>query len=153
MAKVIVVGIKCDRPFDDIIEHFRGLGGDVILFDPKHVFGRDHILSAVIHAERAFLRGVNRSRSLITETILYAAGERQISKAIAKIRPADGCNELAAAVFDIDELCLDKIDAAVDDSLLECTPDKVKGTEFDIPGISPEDLAIEMVAMVDIQKQ
>jgi KEOPS complex subunit Cgi121 len=153
MANVTVVGIRCDRPFDDIVSHFHDLGGDVILFNPKYVFGRDHILSAVMHAERAFERGMNRSRSIITETILYTAGERQISKAIAKMRPADGCKELVAAVFDVDDICLDRIGAAVDNDLVKCTHDKIKGTDLDVPGVPPEDLALEMVAMMDIQKQ
>jgi len=150
---VTVIGIRCDLPFSEIIDHFRGLGGDAVLLNPKYVCGRDHILSAVMHAERAFAQGTNRSKSVITETILYAACERQISKALAKMRPEEGCSGMAAAVFGVTDLCLDRIKASADDSLLECTDEKAKCLGIYVPGIPPEDLILEMVAVMDIQKQ
>ena len=150
---VTVIGIRCDLPFDDIVAHFRELGGDVVLLNPKYVCGRDHILSAVMHAERAFAQGTNRSKSVITETILYAACERQISKALAKMRPEEGCGGMAAAVFGVSDLRLDMIKAVSDDSLLECTDEKAKCLGISVPGIPPEDLILEMVAVMDIQKQ
>jgi len=154
MANVTVIGIRCERPFSVIVDHFIGLGGDVILMDQRYVCGRDHILSAVMHAERAFEHGTNRSKTLLTETILYAAGERQISKALAKMRPEDGCGEMVAAVFGVSDLRLDAIGAVRDDDIFKCTNEKIKGlgleTSDDIP---PEDLVLEMVAMMDVQKQ
>jgi KEOPS complex subunit Cgi121 len=154
MVNVTVIGIRCGLPFDDIVKHFRSMGGDVILMDPGHVCGRDHIFSAVMHAERAFLHGTNRSKTLMTETLLYAAGERQISKALEKMRSKDGAEEMAAAVFDVGDLHLDAINAAADDSILKCTKAKAEALGLDPCGmISPEDLVLEMVATVDIQKQ
>jgi len=154
MANVTVIGIKCGRSFDEIVKHFQELGGDVILMDPEYVCGRDHILSAVMHAERAFEHGTNRSKSLLTETLLYAAGERQISKALAKMRPKDGCKEMAAAVFGVVDMELDKIGAVVDDKILKCTKEKLKNLGISASGTIPlDDLALEMVATVDIQKQ
>ena len=150
---VTVIGIRCDLPFDDIVTHFRGLGGDAVLLSSEYVCGRDHVLSAVMHAERAFAQHTNRSRSIITETILYAAGERQISKALAKMRPEEGCGGMAAAVFGVDDLHLDRIGAVIDDSLLECTEEKAKKLGVYVPGIPPEDLVLEMIAVMDIQKQ
>jgi KEOPS complex subunit Cgi121 len=154
MVNVTVAGIRCSVPFNDIIEHFRGLGGDVILMNPEFVCGRDHLLSAAAHAERAFRHGTNRSKTLLTETILYAAGERQISKALAKMRPGAGCEELVAVVFDVDDLRLDMIGAVIDDEIVRCTGEKAERLGLDVSaGVPLEDLALEMVAMVDLQKQ
>ena len=154
MADVTVIGIKCDSSFDDIIRHFQDLGGDVILMEPMCVCGRDHILSAVMHAERAFAHGTNRSKSLLTETILYAACERQISKALAKMRPKDGCREMVAVVFDVKDPCLEKIGAVADESLVSCNEEKAKHMGLYTDGTVPaEDLILEMVAMMDLQKQ
>ncbi|MDR2866854.1 MAG: hypothetical protein LBV13_05600 [Methanomassiliicoccaceae archaeon] len=154
MADVTVIGMRCRLPFNEMIEHFRGLGGDVILMDPAYVCGRDHILSAVMHAERAFANGTNRSKTLLTETILYAAGERQISRALEKMRPKNMTDGVAAAVFDVADLRLEMIGAVVDDDILTGTREKAENLGLDMPGnISAEDLALEMVATVDIQKQ
>jgi len=154
MANVTVLGIRCGSSFDKIIKHFQDLGGDVILMDPGYVCGRDHILSAVMHAERAFEHGTNRSKALLTETILYAAGERQISKALAKMRPKEGREDMIAAVFDVSDLRLDGIGAVIDDRLLECTKEKLKGLGVAASDTIPlDDLVLEMVATVDIQKQ
>ncbi|MDR0334863.1 MAG: hypothetical protein LBH69_03140 [Methanomassiliicoccaceae archaeon] len=154
MANVVVLGIRCGRSFDDIVKHFHALGGDVILMNPEYVCGRDHILSAVMHAERAFEHGTNRSKALLTETLLYAAGERQISRALSKMRPKDGCSEMVAAVFDVSELRLDAVGAVADDGILKCTKEKLKNLGIAPSGTIPlDDLALEMVATVDIQKQ
>ena len=154
MVSVNVIGIRCGRPFDDIVAHFQKMGGDVALMNPRYVCGRDHILSAVMHAERAFLHGTNRSRTLLTETILYSAGERQISRALKKMRPEDGCNEMVAVVFNVADLNLEMIGAVADDRILRCTKEKAKDLGLDVSGdVSPEDLVLETVAVVDIQKQ
>ena len=73
-----VAGIKGDAPFDVIVGHFVSMGGECVLMDPDMICGRDHVLSALIHAERAFSEGTNRSRTLPTEIIMYCAWERQI---------------------------------------------------------------------------
>ena len=155
MERLYVVGMICERPFTEIAEHFRKLGGDAVLMDPAYVCGKDHILSAVMHAERAFEQGTNRSRTLLTEILLYAAGERQISKAMDKMRPKNGVREIAAAVFGLTgDLRLDEINAVPDDTVLKCSPDKLKRMNISSAhGIPREDLVLEMVAAVDIQKQ
>jgi len=153
MDDVRIVGIRCNRSFDDILKHFIGLGGEVILMDPAHVYGKDHIISAMMHAERAFRNGTNRSKTMLTETILYAAGERQISKALAKMKPKEGCEAMVAATFGIKDLRLDMIEATEDDSMIACTPEKAERLGIDPLNIRLEDRALEMVAMMDIQKQ
>ncbi len=54
-------------------------------FDAQVVYGKDHIVSAVMHAKRAFQQGTNATNTLALEILLYAAGERQIQKAIKKM--------------------------------------------------------------------
>ena len=74
-----VIGMRGNTSFDEIITHFTTMGGEIVLMDPDMVVGKDHIISAAIHAERSFSEGTNRSKTILTEIILYAAWERQIS--------------------------------------------------------------------------
>lgn len=153
MTSVQVVGLRGDFSFDDAVRHFTGMGGEVVLFDPSVVCGKDHIVSAVIHADRAFAEGRNRAKTLLTEIVLYAACERQIGRALAKMRPKGGA--MVAAVLDIEgDLALSDLGAERDDSL--CDPSEEKagnlGAEM-FDGISPEEAVLEQVAMVDLMKQ
>ncbi|MBP2252045.1 KEOPS complex subunit Cgi121 [Halarchaeum solikamskense] len=51
-------------------------------FDARYVAGRDHLASALDHADRAFERGENVARERAVEVLLYAAGRRQIRRAL-----------------------------------------------------------------------
>lgn len=154
MMDVQVIGIYGELGFDDIVRHFTGLGGDVILLDPDMVCGRDHIISAVMHAERAIANGTNRSKTLLTETILYAAGERQIGRAMEKMRPKDGKKGMVAVLFGIDDPELGRIGMTRDDVLTEPSPRKAKNLGADLSeGVSCEDAVLELVAMTDLLKQ
>jgi len=151
---VQVIGIKGDLGFDEIIKHFTELGGDVVLLDPGMVCGKDHILSAVMHAERAITNGTNRSKTLLTETILYAAGERQIGRAIEKMRPKDGKSGMVAVLFGVEEPCLDKMGMVRCDEIMSASQEKAKNLGADLfDGISCEDAVLEHVAMTDLLKQ
>lgn len=52
-------------------------------FDARYVAGREHLASALEHADRAFERGENVARERAVEVLLYAAGRRQIRRALA----------------------------------------------------------------------
>ena len=147
-----VIGMRGDAGFDSIVEHFTSMGGDVVLMDPDMVAGRDHILSAAMHAERSFAEGTNRSKTVLTEIILYSAWERQISKALAKMRPKEGRNDYVALLIDIDDPRLDAIGMARDDSLLDVTDGKAEALGLKKGPISYEDQAVENVAMVELLK-
>ena len=147
-----VIGMRGDTPFDRIIEHFTSMGGDVVLMDPDMVAGKDHILSAAKHAERAFAEGTNRSKTVLTEIILYAAWERQISKALAKMKPKEGRNEYVTLLIDIEDPKLDVIDMIRDDSLIDATDTKAEKLGLKKGPISYEDQAIENVALVELLK-
>lgn len=148
-----VIGMRGDASFDTIVEHFTSLGGEVVLLDPDYVYGRDMIESAVEHAERAFAHGMNRSKTILTETIIYAASERQISKALSKMRPKKGRTDYVALLIDIDDPKLEEIGMTRDDSLIDGTPEKAErlGLKNNM-GIPCEDLALERVALLDLAK-
>ncbi len=149
---VQVIGLKGDFSFEDAVKHFTGLGGEVVLFDPSVVCGKDHVLSAVQHAERAFQAGNGRAKNVLTEIVLYAAGERQIGRALEKMRPK-GNGGMVAAVFDLDDLALSDLGAERDDSLCDASEDKARNLGAELfDGVSPEDAVLEMVAMVDLLK-
>jgi len=151
---VQVIGIKGDAGFDEIIKHFTSLGGDVVLLDPNMVCGKDHILSAVMHAERAMSEGTNRSKTLLTETILYAAGDRQIGRAMEKMRPKKGNKEMVAVLFNIGDPKLEKIKMTRCDWVMDASPEKAKNLGAEVfDGISCEDAVLEHVAMADLLKQ
>ena len=147
-----VIGMRGDASFDTIVEHFTSMGGDVVLMNPDKVVGKDHIISAARHAERSFSEGTNRSKTLLTEIILYAAWERQISKAIDKMKPKRDRNEYVALLIDIDDEKLDEIGMTRDDSLIETTDEKAQRLGLIKGSLSYEDQAVENVAMVELLK-
>ena len=147
-----VIGMRGDASYDDIISHFTSMGGEIILMDPNMVVGTDHIISAANHAQRSFDEGTNRSKTLLTEIILYSAWERQISKAISKMKPKEGRNEYVALLIDIDDPSLESIGMVRDDSLINATDAKAKALGLVKCSISYEDQAVENVAMVELLK-
>ena len=58
-------------------------GVTVQAFDARYVVGREHLARAVELADRAFVRGENVARERSVEVLLYAAGRRQIDRALA----------------------------------------------------------------------
>jgi KEOPS complex subunit Cgi121 len=153
--RITVIGVTGDCPFDRAVEHFTSMGGEVILLNPLYVYGERHILSAVMHAERAFANGTHRSKTLLTETIMYIAGERQASKALKKVRPVSDSGPRVAVLFDIDDPKLDEIGLVRDDSIIAGTPEKAAAMGLDAFGqdVDFEELALESVAMLAIEKQ
>lgn len=152
--RITVAGLTGGRPFSETVEHFRSLGGDAVLFDPGMVCGPDHLLSAAEHATRAFENGTNRSKTLATEIILYAAGDRQISKAMKAMNPKDPEKPVAAVILDAPEdLRLDLIGAERYDDILEATVEKAAALGIDRYGDDPGSLALELVAMLEIEKK
>ncbi len=147
-----VIGMRGDASFDEIISHFTGMGGEVVLMDPDMVAGRDHVLSAAMHAERSFAEGTNRSKTILTEIILYSAWERQISKAVARMKPKEGRNEYVALLIDVQDPKLDEIRMERDDSLIEPTDEKAERLGLRKGPVSYEDQAVENVAMVELLK-
>lgn len=152
--KVTVIGAKGTCPFETAVEHFTSKGGEVIILNPLYVYCTEQVLSAVEHAERAFSTGSNRSKTLLSEIIMYVSGERQVSKALKKMRPQEDAVENVLVLLNIDDPELDRIGLVECPSLLEGTPEKAKAMGLDPKGMDVDmrDLAMELVAMLDVEK-
>lgn len=139
------------------------LEADLVLMDADKVCGIGHLESAVFHARRAFERGTNASNTLGMEVILYASGERQISKAKKKMGLHQDTERIALAVLGPDDLGVDQVLGELnlkrDDGLLDCTLEK--GISFgvdqaELRAVGEEmvaDLVLERVAFVEILKR
>lgn len=135
------------------------------------VFGKEHLFSAAEHALRSFGQGRNATNSLALEILLYAAGERQITKAIKKMGVRAGRQKLAFILVDPKKqrktrkiydctveklLCLFHL--TPDEGVLEGTIDTLKRfgiTEQErrtVPQEKYADIILEKVAMVDVLK-
>ena len=145
-----VIGMEGGASFDEIISHFTSMGGEVVLMNPDKILGKEHVISAAIHAERSFKEGTNRSKTILTEVILYAAWERQISKALSKMKPKNG--RYVALLIDIDDPQLEAIGMVRNDSLIDATPEKAEKLGLKDPFLSYEQQAVENVAMVELLK-
>ncbi|MDR0522822.1 MAG: hypothetical protein LBG62_00090 [Candidatus Methanoplasma sp.] len=152
-ARATVMGIVGSGGFDRAMEHFSSLGGEALLLDPDMVCGREHVLSALMHAERAFAAGSNRSKSLLTETVIYAAGDRQINRASERMRPKPGRGDMVAVLFGIPDPRLGDAGMSRDDSVMDASPAKAARLGVEpADGMSCADLVLEHVAMVDLMK-
>lgn len=145
---VEVIGLRGDVQFDVLADRLVKADVNAVILDPQQIYGKEMLLSAVEHAERAFARGENSSKTLLTEIILYSSGERQISKAITKMRPKDG-SFVIVVLGDCDYTIFSDLER--DDSLIDGNEEKVRITGLD-PQF-PEMSALERVAMVDVLKK
>ena len=136
------------------------------IFNADLIYGKNHLVSAVKHAERAFNTNTNVTNSIEMEILLYASGERQIKLAIPKMGVKIGNSKVALVIFkDKDLIENSTIDNLIkfiafrrDDSVLEGNKNKIINfgiTEEEIVTVSEckyGDLILEKVAMVDVIK-
>jgi len=135
------------------------------------VYGKEHLLSAADHALRSWSQGTNATNSLALEILLYAAGERQIQKAIKKMGVKTGRQSIAFILVDtkkqrgnrkayqsiIDRL-LSTFHMTSDEAVLEGNRDTLKHFGIKdqeirtLPAHKYGDLILEKVAMVDVLK-
>src|SRR5436309_3353067 len=158
-----IIGIR--TPLSDpkaVLEQARSIarerGAWVQLLDAEAVLGRDHLVSAFEHARRAFVQGRNTTESLEMEFLLYASGERQISKAIsaAGARPGRPFVIVFPPTLPPEEL-LSKFAWERDDSLIDPTAKRLRQAgfseeEIESAGDRALDLCLERVSRVDILK-
>ncbi len=133
---------------------------EVLLADASAVFGRDHLESAAVHAERAKAAGTMVTRSLSMEALLYLSGRRQVADAIRVAGLRAGTRAAAVVVFGdappeelIAELGWERDDevlapAGKDPSVLGIG-DAERGT---VTSEKIADLALERTALVDVSK-
>ena len=134
--------------------------GEVQLLDARLVCGRDHLVSAAEHAERAMREHRNVARSLAVEFVVYASGERQIADALTKMGIRDDTTQFAVVVFGGEDPAdvLRSLSLTRDHAVLESSPAKLRAfglTEAELASVPPEraaDLVLERVALVDLLK-
>ena len=135
-------------------------GAEVCLLDAGSVFGRDHLESAALHAIRAQEARTMSSRSVAMETLLYAAGARQVQDAIRSVGLRQDTTAIGVVLFDstkVDDFIHD-MGWGRDDGVL-----KADGKSLEHLGISDReaktvsdrqraDLILEKVALLDVEK-
>jgi len=131
----------------------------VLVTKADMVFGKDHIRTALYHAKKAMAEGRNASESLALETLLYAAGERQLNSALKKMTVDDETSEVVIAKLSEGAFkpkatwkpLPDRIENPLRDGLL-----KFGLTEKELATLGdkhPIELVLEKVAAVDVLKK
>ena len=135
-------------------------GAEVSLLDARAVFGRDHLESAALHAIRARDARTMSSRSVAMETLLYAAGARQVQDAIRSVGLRPDTKAIGVVLFGsakVDDLIHD-MGWSREDGVLDA-----EGKSLERVGISDRkaktvsdrqraDLVLEKVALLDVEK-
>lgn len=159
----LVEGVAHVESVDDFVANFGAIGDEhdcaVQAFDADYVADRRHLESAVEHADRAFERGENVATDRAVEILLYAAGRRQIRRAM-EMGVSEGSHEVVVVVDGDDE---PRAAAAVTDLLdeqqtLGGDPETLKAffdvrdAELDATARSLADVVRERVALLDVEK-
>jgi KEOPS complex subunit Cgi121 len=149
---------------EPILRHVRewgqARGADVLVADARAVFGRDHLESAVRHAERARAEQTSSTRSIAMETLLYLSGQRQVADAIRAAGLRTGTDTIALVIWpgDGSQDLLAALGWAREDAVLESAGkslDRLGVTEVEkgtVPETTVQDLALEKVALLDVAK-
>lgn len=162
MAEITVLGAK-GRISDPqaLVERLQSMKeGQALAMDAGMICGREHLASAVEHAMRAFQRGTSSANNIMMETMLFASGERQISKARDKMGAKQGDCSVALVLFGADPATvLQIIGLQRDDAVLEPSEQKLLAfgigrRELDmVLDEQRPDLVLERVAFVEILKR
>jgi KEOPS complex subunit Cgi121 len=162
MSSVFILGARGEAcSAREFMAQVQTLPCEVLPMDADLVCGRVHLETAAIHAIRALEQGTNASTTASMETMLFASGERQISKAKEKMGVKDGTRHFALVLFDCHDPMeiIRKLKLIKDDQVL--LPSKEKAVNFGIekdelesvPEWQVPDLVLERVAFVEILKR
>jgi len=97
------------------------------MVDATRVAGKPHLFFAFLNAQRSFEQGRAISETLEMETLLYASGNRQISRAIATLGIKPQTSSIAAMIFasseeevkEAEEKLINLVSGVRDDSVLD----------------------------------
>ena len=162
MSSVFILGARGEASCaSDFMSLVQSLPCDVLPLDADVVCGKAHLETAVMHAKRAMEQGTNASATVSMETMLFASGERQISKAKEKMGVKDGMRHFALVLFDCDDPAdiLRRLRLIKDDLVLVPSREKIiafgiEGKELgSVPERQGQDLVLERVAFVEILKR
>jgi len=145
-------GVKI-KNVEDFIAEARIKAEDVNLqfFNANLVAGWEHLYFAVLNALTAFKNGLNISKSLVVEVLLYASAQRQIRNAVEFFGIKESVSEVAVVVFAEDREKVVKalenlskfIQGKEDESLLEIDDRKFRMIK-DFFGISDLELSAKL---------
>ncbi|MFW5929569.1 MAG: KEOPS complex subunit Cgi121 [Halobacteriota archaeon] len=145
---------------DLYLDWLSGLDADVVqAFDARYVAGEPHLASAFYKARRAFERDENVGDDLAIETLLYAAGTRQIDVAFEIGLSSD----TDTAVFLVHPSSDDVGDEIRRETEPPSTREFDRETAYEFYGVTPEELdavgehkaemlVLERVALLDVEK-
>ncbi|MCW3983290.1 MAG: KEOPS complex subunit Cgi121 [Candidatus Bathyarchaeota archaeon] len=105
---------------------------EVQFFEADLIATQEHLYFAVLNALQAFHSKTNKSKSVAMETMLYAAAQRQIQKAIDKIGVKPETKAMAVVVVGSSPKCVEAmikeltscVGSEPDDSVLKLTKPK-----------------------------
>jgi KEOPS complex subunit Cgi121 len=160
----LVEGVAHVESVDDFVAELGRIGDEhdcaVQAFDADYVADRRHLESAVEHANRAFDRGENVATDRAVEILLYAAGRRQIRRALEMgvdegeqtvVVIVDGGDEGAAAEAVESVLAETRPTLGGDEATLREFFD-VGDAELDAAGGDLAGVVRERVALLDVEK-
>ncbi|MFC3477927.1 KEOPS complex subunit Cgi121 [Halobacterium litoreum] len=159
----VVEGVARVDDVDAFVAELGDVGDEygcaVQAFDADYVAGRAHLEAAVERANRAFERGENVASDRAVEILLYAAGRRQIRRAL-EMGVGEGEHEVVVVVDGEDESGA----AEAVRGLLEAERPTLGGDEATLRaffGVSDAEYAVvddlpgvvrERVALLDVEK-
>lgn len=152
----------------DVKEFSEKHGVIIQLFNADMIFGKKHLLSAVVHAIRSKEEGRMATNSLEMELFLYTSGERQLKIAIPKIGVKKGVNNIACVVIpqsyysslsdDLLDDLFSELHIKRGDELLQATDTTLERFGFSkaelltVPKDNYQKLILERIALIDIIK-
>lgn len=93
------VKISQAKEFLDKVSKEKPAGVEVQFFDARRVATWQHLFFAALNALTAFKNKENISKSLAMETLLYAAAERQITRAVELVGIAATSSDVAVLII------------------------------------------------------
>ena len=133
-------------------------GGQVLFLDAGKIVGEDHLRSALLHARRAVANHTAACELLSLEVLVYASGERQISRAKEKMDPVPG-GMLAIVIIDaqkepeLEREGLHREQRALLPTLSKALAFGLSTSEIEAAGGDWLNLTMEKVAMVEVLKR
>lgn len=162
--------LECRLAIDDLDDLVRDLGeiGDrhgttIQAFDARYVADRRHLERAVELADRAIERGDNVARDRAVEILLYAAGRRQIDRALEMgvsegetnaVVLVDGRDETSALADVRDHPAFAGATAALEEADEEtlCSFFEITDAEREVTDADLAALVRERVALLEVEK-
>ncbi|MHB8584251.1 MAG: KEOPS complex subunit Cgi121 [Thermoplasmatota archaeon] len=143
------------------LERLKGSGLEAQILRADRIAGQDHLRAAILHADRAFHEQRNVATTWPAEVLRYAAGARQIHRAITFLGVSDDVTEFAVVLRGT-EAAFDAVAAEWrwdrDDSVFAAPDRAVQNWNLStsemavVPREKLADLILERVALADVEK-